>query len=150
MNAFKITHATADEQQPIRDLIREVKINPLGLKWQNFVVVKDENGRLIACGQLKPHRDGSVELASIAVKRPYRKHGLARLVIESLLADQPRPIWLTCVEKLTPFYKKFGFINVTSPHQMPSYFRFVYRLFKLYQWIARAENGLAVMVKPKE
>ena len=50
--------AQASDEAAIKALIRAVNINPIGLKWQRFMVAVDENGRLIGCGQIKPHRDG--------------------------------------------------------------------------------------------
>ena len=96
MTQFEIVPATAIDQKAIRQLVRQVGINPTGLKWRNFLVVKDENGRLLGSGQLKPQRDGSIELASIAVDASYRQQGLARQIIEALLTRQVSPIWLKC------------------------------------------------------
>lgn len=147
MSAYQVSGAAADDQQPIRDLIREVRINPISLKWQRFVVVKNGEGVLIGCGQLKPRRDGSIELASIAVKRPYRKQGIARLVIEALLAQHDGPLWLKCADVLIPFYEKFGFVEATEPEKMPPHFRLMYRLGWLFKRLLRSENGMAVMVR---
>ena len=49
------------------DLPRAARINPMDLKWANFVVaVDDESGAIVGTGQIKQHGDGSYELASIA------------------------------------------------------------------------------------
>jgi len=67
-------------------LINRVGINPLGLDWKRFIVAETHYGGFIGCGQLKPPKDSSLELASIAVDASYRGQGVARAMIEHLLA----------------------------------------------------------------
>jgi N-acetylglutamate synthase-like GNAT family acetyltransferase len=145
-----IRSATQSDQADIKALVKEVGINPLGLKWQRFLVAEDETGRFIGCGQVKPHRDGSLELASIAVKKEGRKQGVARQIIQSLQKEYGRPLWLTCVSNLVPFYEQFGFIEVDQLKEMPAYFRRAKRFFKLYRVITRGNFKLAVMVWPEK
>lgn len=140
-----IRPATAEDDAAIKALICSVQINPLGLDWRRFRVAVDANGRLLACGQIKEHGDGSHELASIAVEKAWRGQGLARAIIESLLADHTGPLWLTCVNRLTPLYEKFGFVEVTAVDDMPPYFRRVVRLFRIFQFFRRSDDYLAVM-----
>jgi N-acetylglutamate synthase-like GNAT family acetyltransferase len=67
MNSYRIQTATSAQRGEIKALVRVARINPLGLDWRRFVVALAENEVVIGCGQLKPHRDGSWELASIVV-----------------------------------------------------------------------------------
>ena len=143
---FRIEAATAVYQPTIKALIRQVRINPMGLKWQHFVVALDENNDMIGCGQVKPHRDGSFELASIAVKKEWRKHGIARAIIQHLLTVHDPPLWLTCVSTLVPFYAQFGFRETKILADMPPYFRRVSRLFQLFTRMRKQTEYLAVMV----
>jgi GNAT superfamily N-acetyltransferase len=118
----------------------------MGLDWRRFLVAQDEQGNLVGCGQVKTHRDGSRELASIAVVKAWRKQGVARAIIERLMADNPPPLWLTCHSPLIPLYEKFGFREVTAVHNMPPYFGRVKRLSGLFLYLAKTEGYLAVMV----
>ncbi|MGC8857422.1 MAG: GNAT family N-acetyltransferase, partial [Anaerolineae bacterium] len=86
------------------------------------------------------------ELASIAVHPAFRQQGVARAIIERLLAEGPRPLYLMCRSSLTPFYEKFGF-RVLPPAEMPPYFQRMVRLTVLLQRLARSVDGLAVMKK---
>ena len=138
--------ANASDQDAIKSLIKEVDINPLGIKWQRFLLVVDEEDQLIGCGQIKPHKDGSRELASIAVQRAWRNQGVAKAIIDKLIAEATPPIWLTCRHKLTVFYEPFGFREVEDLSTMPPYFKRVARLFQFLQWISRTDMKLAVMV----
>jgi N-acetylglutamate synthase-like GNAT family acetyltransferase len=150
MPAFQLRRATAADQPVIKSLISAVQINPMGLKWQNFIVAVDEADSLIGCGQVKRHRDDSRELASIAVAREWRKQGIARAIIQRLLAETPPPLWLTCISRLVPFYQKFGFVEVTNTADMPPYFGRAQRLFRLFLRLSRREGYLAVMVWGRE
>lgn len=114
--------ARREDAAAIRALILAVRINPTGLVWRRFLLAVDEEDRLIGCGQVKPHRDGTYELASIAVQPQYRGRGVARAIIERLLATNPPPLYLTCRESLRPFYEKFGFV-VLQEEELPPYFR---------------------------
>ena len=144
--------AQASDEAAIKSLIRAVNINPIGLKWPRFLVAVDGNGRLIGCGQIKPHRDGSRELASIAVQKAYRRQGIAGEIIQRLLANEQPPVWLTCMNKLVPFYKQFGFVEVKNGdgRSLPRYFRLARALFKPIQKLSHIPGYLAVMVWPNE
>ncbi|MCA9901566.1 MAG: GNAT family N-acetyltransferase [Anaerolineales bacterium] len=141
--------AQASDEAAIKALIRAVNINPIGLKWPRFLVAVDENGRLIGCGQIKPHRDGSRELASIAVQKAWRRQGIAKEIIERLLADEAPPVWLTCMNKLVPFYEQFGFVEMLGGDgcSLPRYFRLATLFFKPIQKLSRIPGYLAVMVR---
>ncbi|MEZ4646102.1 MAG: GNAT family N-acetyltransferase [Chloroflexota bacterium] len=144
--SYSLRAAQAADQAPIKALIRAVQINPLGIHWRRFVVAVDAAGTFIGCGQVKPHRDGSRELASIAVVRSWRKQGVARAIIAHLQQAHPAPLWLTCMSPLVPFYAQFGFQEVHDVARMPLYFRRVFRLFRLFTRGEQAERYLAVMV----
>lgn len=141
---LELRRAEPGDASAIRQLIYRVGINPLGLEWRRFWIV-EENGKLIACGQIKIHRDGSRELASIAVVPERRRRGYARAVIEQLLSDAQKPLYLTCRPNLEQFYAKFGFDTVRQPAEMPPYFR---RVWKIARFIGRffpRVGGLLVM-----
>lgn len=140
--------AQANDEPAIKALIRAVNINPIGLKWPRFLVAIDENGTLIGCGQIKPHRDGSRELASLAVQKTWRRQGIARAIIQQLLANESQPVWLTCMNRLVPFYEQFGFVEVIGGdgRSIPLYFRLARAFFKPIQWISHLPGYLAIMV----
>lgn len=137
--------ATAADQAAIKALIRAVEINPMGLDWRRFLVSVDEDGRLLGCGQLKPHGDGTRELASIAVVPEWRRRGLARSIICTLQEQAGPPLWLTCMDTLVPFYQPFGFARITNPAAMSPHFRRLHRLAGLFFKLSRESGELAVM-----
>lgn len=144
MAEFILRAAEEQDLPAIRSLIHQVGINPLGLDWRRFVVAVDETGALLGCGQIKPHGKGIFELASIAVQPARRRGGIARAIIERLLEDAPRPLFLICRSGLGPFYAKWGF-RALDPEEMPSYFRRLARLSALMPALARRGETLLVM-----
>ncbi len=141
--------ATQADAAAIRSLVYAARINPTGLDWQRFVVALAPDGGVIGCAQIKPHRDGSRELASLVVTPAWRSKGVARAVIELLVASVPGPLYLTCRAGLGPFYEKFGF-KVVDEAQMTPYFRKLSRLARLIGFVGLQNEGLLVMMRPME
>jgi N-acetylglutamate synthase-like GNAT family acetyltransferase len=141
---FSLRPATAADFPEIKALVYQVRINPTGLDWHRFTVAVNGDGKMIACGQLKPVPGGFTELASLAVRPAYRQQGVARALIEHLLAAAPRPVYLTCRSGLGGLYEKFGFRKLTSD-EMPAYYRRLQQLVKLLMDLARRGETLLVM-----
>ena len=141
---IRIRPAREMEAAPIRDLIYLVGINTLGLDWKRFVVAVNERDEMIGCGQLKPHGRGILELASIAVYPEHQGKGVARAIIEHLLKDSPRPLYLMCESSLGLLYEKFGF-RAIAYEEMPRYFQRISKLAGLATTLARREERLLVM-----
>ena len=127
----------------IRRLIHQVRINPTGLDWRRFTVAVLPSGELIACGQLKPVPGGLTELASLAVRAPFREQGIARDIIAHLLAQAPRPIYLTCASRTGGLYEKFGF-HVLEFGEIPKYYRRLLRLANTF--MKHFDNGETLLV----
>src|SRR3972149_4000621 len=111
-NVFRIRPATADDAPAVRALIRRVRINPTGLDWRRVLVAEGQDGTVLACGQVKPHGDGTRELSSVAVDERWRGRGAARAIIERLQRHAVPPRGLPCRSGLEPMYTRFGFQRV--------------------------------------
>lgn len=129
---------------PIRMLVWRVRINPIGLDWRRFMVLVDGRGQLLACAQIKPHRDGSRELASLAVVSGSRGQGYARRLVEYFQGHQPPPLHLTCARRLRPFYQRFGFRALT-PAEMPPNLRQLHRLMSGFGRVVGDPEPMLVM-----
>ena len=136
--------ARESESRQIKDLIQFVGINPMGLDWKRFIVAVNEKDEMIGCGQLKPHGADILELASIAVYPEYQGRGVAQAVIETLVKDSPRPLYLMCESSLGSLYEKFGFRGITYD-EMPRYFQRMSKLAGLVTTLAHREERLLVM-----
>ncbi len=127
--------AKAADEPLIRGLVRSNNLNPLSVHWERFTLAtRGEGGPVVGIGQIKIHGDGSRELASIAVVPEARGQGIARLLIEHLLADETGDVWLTCRPELRAFYRPFGFVDVEDPGSLPPYFR---RIARIMGWLRR-------------
>jgi len=144
MTDFVVRPALESELRQIKELINLVEINPAGLDWKRFIVAINERGRAIGCGQVKPHGGGIRELASIAVHPEYRGQGIARAVIESLLNENPRPLYLMCMSHNGAMYKKFGF-HPLADEKMPRYFSRIKKIFSLADVFRKFDEELLVM-----
>lgn len=142
---FSVRPAIREDFAAIRSLIHTVQINPIGLDWCRFLVAVTGQGNLLGCGQIKPHADGSREMASIAVQEQARGQGVARAVIEALLALKPeRHIYLMCRARLKPLYVKFGF-HAIGLEEMPPYFRRISLAERIINSKAQPKDRLLVM-----
>ena len=126
--------ATADDQPVIRRLVRTAGLNPLNIHWPNFLIAEDHE-QVVGIGQVKPHRDGSRELASIAVIPERQKQGLGSLIIRALLARERGPLFLLCVDGNETFYGRFGF-RLVQVHALPPILRNTYRLGRIATLLA--------------
>jgi N-acetylglutamate synthase-like GNAT family acetyltransferase len=147
LGKFIIRPAVREDSLAIRSLIKDVRINPMNLDWRRFIVVVTSQNELIGCGQVKPHADGSKELASIAVKESERGNHIADDIINNLLTrEADRPLYLMCRARLELFYGRFGF-HVIGSDLMPGYFRRISQIAKLMNLQATSANQLIVMQK---
>ena len=127
---IQLRQAQESDQRKIRALINQVKINPMDLDWSRFILATTEGDEMAGCGQVKRHRDGSLELASIAVEPAWQGQGIARMIIERLIADHPGELYLVCRSRLGAFYERFGFRSIRE-NDMPLYFRRIHRLVRV-------------------
>ncbi len=125
-----IRPATQSEQSIIRKIVRAARINPISLNWKRFVVA-DDDGQIVGVGQIKPHGDGSRELASIAVIPQRQQRGIGSKIIRALLEKENGTLYLTCRNELETYYTRFGFRRI-GPDEMPTYFRRAYRFANLF------------------
>ena len=133
--AVALRAARLTDEPVIGQLIRTSELNPLGIDWRRFTVATlGAAGPIVGMGQIKPHDDGSRELASITVVAAQRGKGIARMLIEQLLASEVGAIYLTCRAELRGFYAPFGFVEVFDAATLPLYFR---RIARVTGWIRR-------------
>ena len=142
---ISIRPATAADQKTIKAIIDEVQINPMDLKWPNFVLAVDQaTSAIVGTAQIKQHGDGSHELASIATVPSHRGQGIAHQLINHLLAQHPDRLYLTCLETMGPFYEQFGFRTIARDDMTP-YFRRLSRIAGAMNFANKPGRRLLVM-----
>jgi amino-acid N-acetyltransferase len=117
----------------------------MGLDWHHFVVAIDRHERVIGCGQIKVHRGGARELASLVTAPEWRGLGVGGAIVRWLMDDAGPPLWLMCRSDLAGFYLKFGFREVGGEEPKPRYFRRMRALARVFLF-ARRNEYLAIMV----
>jgi N-acetylglutamate synthase-like GNAT family acetyltransferase len=118
--SLTLRDATVEDQPTIRQIVRAANINPTGLDWPHFILAED-GGAIVGVGQVKPHRDGTRELASIAVIPDRQRQGVGSAIIEELLRREKGTLHLTCRSRLQGYYERFGFRLLLS-RDYPPYF----------------------------
>lgn len=151
--AFVLRPARETDSSTIKRIVYSTRLNPTGLDWRRFILAcaPDEGGAVIGCAQVKPHTDGTRELASLAVVPAWRGRGVAAALIQyHLQVERSRPgpgrVYLVCRSTLGPFYEKFGFRSLSAAGMTP-YFRKYYRLAVFLQKLTRAPYGMLVMMQ---
>lgn len=144
MTNYALRPALESESAQIKALINLVEINSMGLDWKRFIVAVNDSGRVIGCGQIKPHGGDVQELASIGVLPEHRRQGIARAVIEMLLRESTRPLYLMCIAHNGPMYEKFGF-KLIDVDDMPRYFRRIRKLFDVADVFRKSDEDLWIM-----
>ena len=143
--------AVVADQQAIHKMIRAARLNPMHLHWSAFVVaVEAASGRIVGVGQVRPHGDGSRELASIAVTPERQGQGIGGAIIATLLAREPGSLYLYTRCPLTGYYARFGFV-VISGDDLPGRMRLSYRMGAFATSAARclgmSTGGLCAMLR---
>jgi amino-acid N-acetyltransferase len=126
---ISIRHAVEADQATIVSFIRQAKLNPRNLKWQNFLVA-EENGQVVGLRQVKVYSQGTREVASGFVLPEYRRRGISARLMNELLAREKGPLYTMVNEKRAPYYEQFGFQRV-DVSQLPSDFRKEYRIGRI-------------------
>jgi len=145
--AISLRPAQAADSPHIKALIHSENLNPMGLDWQRFILAVDEQGRMIGCGQVKSHGDGTRELGSLAVIPECRGQGVAATIIHYLVQANPGVLYLTTRSELGTFYQRFGFRRVYQDEMTP-YFKRIYRIAAALKKLGLfGEQELWVMVR---
>jgi N-acetylglutamate synthase-like GNAT family acetyltransferase len=130
---FQIRPARPADQQTIRRIVRSARLGPFGLDWPNFLVA-ERAGEIVGVGQVKAHRDGSRELASLAVLPGNQGQGIGTALIQALLDHEEGVLFLFCGSRLRGYYQRFGFEEV-APDLLSSSIRRLLRLANAGAWL---------------
>ena len=110
--------ARAQDQATITAMVRGAHLNPIDLRWQRFLVAEDETG-IVGAVQIRPH-DRASELASLVVREDQRGRGVGSQLIQALIAQSPRTLYLFCRPQLKDYYARFGFRALGVKEAPPS------------------------------
>jgi N-acetylglutamate synthase-like GNAT family acetyltransferase len=112
-----VRRARPDDQPVITAMVRRARLNPAGLHWEQFVV-GERGGRAVGVAQLRRHRDGARELASLVVEPGAREHGIATLMVDALLADETAAVYALIDRRFAGHFARWGF-RQAGPGELP-------------------------------
>ena len=127
--ALTIRPAQQEDQETIVSYVRQAKINPRNLHWQNFLVAEEDH-KIIGIRQVKTHTQGTREVASGFVLPEYRRQGISARLMKELLARENGPLYTMVNEKRALYYERFGFRRVDLS-QLPADFLREYRIGRI-------------------
>ena len=142
-----IREASEADQAAIKAIVRSARINPTGLTWPSFLVA-EESGRVVGVGQVKAHKDGSRELASIAVIPERKRQGIGSRIISALLDRESGPLYLMCTDNLEGYYTRFQFRRIEAsdlPRSMYVGFTIGRRIIPILALLVRRKIRLIAM-----
>lgn len=136
---IQLRRAQSSDEKTIRNVIRQVRINPFGLKWQRFLIAEID-GKFVGCVQIKPHRDGVRELASLAVVPERQGEGVGTQLVDALLAQERGELYLMCRDGMATYYQGFGFVQLEGA-AIPASLQPYYRIGRFFKWLGN-EGGV--------
>jgi N-acetylglutamate synthase-like GNAT family acetyltransferase len=80
-------------------------------KYTNFWVIS-HRGYVVGCAELRVYQKYSL-LFNLCLKREYRQRKLGSYLVEHLIYQSTKPLYLSCYRELIPFYSRFGFVAVS-------------------------------------
>jgi len=129
-----IRPARPEDQQTIVSYIRQAKINPRNLRWENFLVA-EEDGKIVGIRQVKVHSGGTREVGSGFVLPEYRRQGISARLMNEILSRETGTLYLMCRDRRASYYEPFGFRRVDID-QLPPDFRKEYRIGRIVTSLA--------------
>jgi len=121
-----IRPAIEADRSAILRLMRPRDYNRINLQPACFFVAEDA-GAIVGIGQIKRHRDGIPELASLVVAPERRGEGIGHALVRALVARHRGPLYLFCLAALESFYAELGFQRVAR-RQLPHTLVFIHWL----------------------
>jgi N-acetylglutamate synthase-like GNAT family acetyltransferase len=121
-----IRPAAAGDQAAITSLIRQAHLNPRDLDWRRFVVAVDGE-RVVGTVQVRIHRRGSRELASLVVEPSHRRSGLGGRLVETVIGEVSGTLYLMTLRETEGFFRRFGF-GAVKAGSTPADFRRQFRI----------------------
>jgi len=129
-----IRPARPEDQQTIVSYIRQAKINPRNLRWENFLVA-EEDGKIVGIRQVKVHSGGTREVGSGFVLPEYRRQGISARLMNEILSRETGTLYLMCRDRRASYYEPFGFRRVDID-LLPPDFRKEYRIGRIVTSLA--------------
>jgi len=149
---WTLRRALPDDEPRIRALVRAERMNLNGLRWPAFIVAC-AGLLVVGAAQIRLHRDGSREFASLVVDPRFRGRGIGKALISTLLAQETCRLHVITSRKGVPAYERHGFHRVPA-RAAPRIIRRHLRIGQLAGEYGRLRGrkplGLCVLERPEQ
>lgn len=145
----RIRQGAAPDAFTMSKLVLSCGMNPFIGDISNFLVFETAEGEVIGGGQVRPGDPG--ELASLAVKAPWRNKGIGTAIARALIEkeDDSRSICLLCLTRGVSFYDSLGF-SVCNANELPQSIQLERKLGSLVAGIVAPGNECVGMLRSKK
>lgn len=131
---MNIRPAVEADAATIKRMVSDERLDPTGLKWQNFLVAED-GGQIVGIGQIRRY-GGIEELGSLVVLPASRGQGIGGQLIGALEVRAGRPLYLFTRDLKQSYYERFGyrrisFADAPTPLRLKFLIPSVFRIFGL-------------------
>jgi N-acetylglutamate synthase-like GNAT family acetyltransferase len=88
-----------------------------GLAWERYWVL-DRRGSVVGCGRVEDYEIHG-ELYDLVIDRALRRQGLGQFLVEQLVKQCRRPLYLASLPGAIGFYQRLGFVIVDEGELRP-------------------------------
>ena len=141
-----VRRAQEPDQTAITAMIRRARLNPAGLHWERFMVAEDD-GRIVGVAQVRLHRDGAHELASLAVAPEVRGRGIATLLIDALVRAETSDLYTLIDRPYADHFRRWGFRPIASA-RLPRSVARVHRIGRIVTGVASITTRRRIRIVP--
>ena len=113
---IKVRKATADDENAVVEILKEVDIYYKALEFKGFWVA-EENGGVLGCARLEKFPD-FFYLSCVATAPSRARSGVARAILTTLLKGLKKDVYLYTI--MPDLFKKFGFRAAEPARGMPT------------------------------
>jgi N-acetylglutamate synthase-like GNAT family acetyltransferase len=108
---MRVREAGEADLPQVIELARSLEVAYPGMEADRLWVAEDYKGRIAGAVALKSHPD-CLELCGLGVAPRHRRKGVARALVEALMAETPGDVHLATV--IPEFFAALGFVRATD------------------------------------
>jgi amino-acid N-acetyltransferase len=142
----ELRSARPGDQGAITAIVRQARLNPFRLNWSRFVVAERDR-EIVGVIQVREHRDGTLELASLVVHPACRGHGVSTRLIDTALAGVHAEVFTVLDDRYTARFRRWGFLPV-EPGRLPRPVWWTYRIGRVVTAGAALLGGRRIRLVP--
>jgi excinuclease UvrABC nuclease subunit len=143
---INIGRAKKNEQLLLEEIISRYPgtLGPERIEYQDFLVARNTGGEIVALASLHEDRAKLLEIDPVWVSDSHRGSKLGLLMVQLLLQNQKKKVYVLCKPNLEEYYANIGFRRV---REMPEYLQ---RKVKEFAEEFHQPEEIVMMIEPKK